>query len=100
VGPTQPPVQWVRGGGGSFPLGKVLRGRDADYSAPSSAEVKKERGYTSSPPKRLSWRVAGELYFLVMRGALSVPLLHVFMPLKLERTSCTILRAGFTPKQL
>jgi len=31
--PTQPPVQWV-------PEGKVLPGRDADPSPPSSAEVK------------------------------------------------------------
>jgi hypothetical protein len=38
--------------------------RDADQSPPSRAKVKKERGYTSSPPKRISWRVVGQLYFL------------------------------------
>ena len=33
--PTQPPVQWVPG----LSRGKVLAGRDADLSPPSSAEV-------------------------------------------------------------
>jgi hypothetical protein len=40
--------------------GKVRPGRDADHSPLSSVEVKKERGYTSSPLKRLSWRTAGQ----------------------------------------
>ena len=33
--PTQPPVQWIPG----LSRGKVLPGRDADPSPPSSAEV-------------------------------------------------------------
>ena len=34
-----------------FPGGKQLPGRDADPSPPSSAVVKKEQSYTSTPPK-------------------------------------------------
>jgi hypothetical protein len=49
------------GTGGSRPAGNMRPGRDADHSPPSSAEVKKERGYTSSPPKLTSWLVAGLL---------------------------------------
>jgi hypothetical protein len=37
MGPTQPPVQWVRGG---LYLGIKRPGREADHSPPSSAEVK------------------------------------------------------------
>jgi hypothetical protein len=37
LGPTQPPVQWVRG---DFSLRVKQLGREADYSPPSSAEVK------------------------------------------------------------
>ena len=33
-----------------FPRGKVRPGRDADPSPPSSAVVKKEQSYTSTPP--------------------------------------------------
>jgi hypothetical protein len=47
---------------GSFPGGKVRAGREADCPLPSSAEDKKERGYTSSPPKRPLWHTAGHLY--------------------------------------
>jgi hypothetical protein len=36
---------------------------DADHPALSTAVVKKERGFNSSTPKLLSWRVAGQLYF-------------------------------------
>jgi hypothetical protein len=45
-GSTQPPVQWVPG------LSRGLRrpGRDADYTPPSSAEVKKALSYTSPNP--------------------------------------------------
>jgi hypothetical protein len=44
LGPTQPPTKWVSGGGG-LPMGKA----DAEHSPPSSAEVKNERSYTSTP---------------------------------------------------
>jgi hypothetical protein len=36
VGPTHPPIQWVPG----LSLGVKRPGREADYSPPSSAEVK------------------------------------------------------------
>jgi len=39
LGPTQPPVKWVRG---FFPGGKVRPGRAADHSPPSSAAVMEE----------------------------------------------------------
>jgi hypothetical protein len=45
--PTQPPIQWVPGG--FFLLVKRPR-REAHHSPPSSAEVKKLRRYTSTPP--------------------------------------------------
>jgi hypothetical protein len=32
LGPTQPPIQWIQGA--------LLQGHEADYSLPSSAEVK------------------------------------------------------------
>jgi hypothetical protein len=35
-----PPVQWIPGGGGDLSLGVKYPGRKADYSSPSSAEVK------------------------------------------------------------
>jgi hypothetical protein len=37
LGPTQPPIQWVLG---ALSLGVKRPGREADHSAPSSAEVK------------------------------------------------------------
>jgi hypothetical protein len=52
---------WVQPGSGAhaapctgvwrvaIPWGKVRPGRDADYPAPSSTEIKIERGYTCSP---------------------------------------------------
>jgi hypothetical protein len=43
--PTQPPIQWVRC---SFP-GVKRQGREADYSPPTSVEVKKISIYTSTP---------------------------------------------------
>jgi hypothetical protein len=61
LGPTQRPIQWVPGAPSSG--GEVRPGRDADHSPSSSAEVKKERGYTSSHPKRLPWRILGKIYF-------------------------------------
>jgi hypothetical protein len=61
--PTQPTVQRVLG---VLSPGIKCR-RDAYHSPPYSAEVKKERGYSSSPPKRLSWRIAGQLFLLTLR---------------------------------
>ena len=46
LGPTQPPVQRVPG----LSQGKERPGYDADPSPPSSAVVKKEQSYTSTPP--------------------------------------------------
>jgi hypothetical protein len=56
--PTQPPNQWVTG---ALSLGVKQRGREADHSPPSSAEVRNAWSYTSTPPKRLdgvmhSWK--------------------------------------------
>jgi hypothetical protein len=42
LGSTQPPIKWVPGVKG--------QGREADYSPPTSAEVKKMWIYTSTPP--------------------------------------------------
>jgi hypothetical protein len=50
LGRTQPPIQWVLG---ALSLGVKLPGREADHSPSSSAEVKNERSYTSTPPLRL-----------------------------------------------
>jgi hypothetical protein len=45
-GPTQPPIQWVPG---ALSLGVKRPGREADHPPPSSAEVKNEWSYTSTP---------------------------------------------------
>jgi hypothetical protein len=45
-GPTQPPIQWVPG---ALSLGVKWPGREVDHSPPSSAEVKNEWSYTSTP---------------------------------------------------
>jgi hypothetical protein len=45
--PTQPPIQWVPV---ALSLGVKEPGREADYSPPASAEVKKAWSYTSTPP--------------------------------------------------
>jgi hypothetical protein len=39
IEPTQPPIQWILGGGGLFPWGKVAGGQ-SDHSSLSSVEVK------------------------------------------------------------
>jgi hypothetical protein len=44
--PTEPPIQWVSG---SLSLGVKWPGCEADYSPPSSAEVKNVWGCTSAP---------------------------------------------------
>jgi hypothetical protein len=50
LGPTQPPIQWVPG---ARSPGVKREGREADYSPPINAEVKKTWVYTSTPPIRL-----------------------------------------------
>jgi hypothetical protein len=47
LGPTQPPIQWVPG---VLSPGVKRPGREANHSPPTSAEVKKMRIYTFSPP--------------------------------------------------
>jgi hypothetical protein len=47
LGFTQPPIQWVPGG---LSPGVKLPGREADYSPPTTAEVKKICIYTSTTP--------------------------------------------------
>jgi hypothetical protein len=47
LGSTQPPIQWVPG---ALSPGVKRPGREADQSPPASAEVKKMRIYTSTPP--------------------------------------------------
>jgi hypothetical protein len=59
------PASYTMGTGGSFPGGKARPGRDADHSAPSSAEVKKEWGYTSCHPNASLWSVTGPLYLFL-----------------------------------
>jgi hypothetical protein len=46
------PASYPMDTGGSFP-GVKRPGREADHSPPSSAEVKNEWSYTSTPPIRL-----------------------------------------------
>jgi hypothetical protein len=46
LGPIQPPIQWVPK---ALSPGVKRPGREADHSAPSSAEVKKAWSYTSTP---------------------------------------------------
>jgi hypothetical protein len=46
LGPTQFPFQWVTG---TLSLGVKWLGREADYSPPSSAEVKNAWSCTSTP---------------------------------------------------
>jgi hypothetical protein len=46
LGPTQPPIEWVPG---TVSSGVKRPGREADHSAPASAEVKKMWIYTSTP---------------------------------------------------
>jgi hypothetical protein len=49
LGSTEPPIQWVPGGG-AISLGVKRPGREADHSPPASAEVKKMWIYTTTPP--------------------------------------------------
>jgi hypothetical protein len=47
LGPTQPPIKWVPG---ALTPGVKQLGREVDHSPPSSAKVKSEWSYTSTPP--------------------------------------------------
>jgi hypothetical protein len=47
LGPTRPPIQWVRR---VLSLGVKRQGREGDHSPPSSTEVKNAWSYTSTPP--------------------------------------------------
>jgi hypothetical protein len=51
--PGAHPASYTMGTEGSFPGGNARAVCDADYSPPSSAEVKKGGSYTSCHPKRL-----------------------------------------------
>jgi hypothetical protein len=55
VRPTQPPVQWVLGGG-AFPGDKVRPGRDADHTHHLVPKSRMSRSYISSSP----WRLNGD----------------------------------------
>jgi hypothetical protein len=46
LGPTQPAIQWVPG---ALSVGVKRQGREVDHSPASSAEVKNEWSYTSTP---------------------------------------------------
>jgi hypothetical protein len=54
LGPTEPPIQWVLG---TLSLGVKGPGREADYSPPSSAEVKECVELYLHSPNTFSWRV-------------------------------------------
>jgi hypothetical protein len=53
LGPTQPPIQWVRG---TLSLGVKRSGREDDHSPPSSSEVKECVELHLHFPNMLSWR--------------------------------------------
>jgi hypothetical protein len=53
--PTQPPIQWVPA---TLSLGVKRPGREAEYSPPSSAEVKECLELYLHSPNTLSWRRA------------------------------------------
>jgi hypothetical protein len=46
LGPTQPPIQWIRA---ALSLGVKRPGHEVDHSPPSSAKVKNAWSYTSTP---------------------------------------------------
>jgi hypothetical protein len=78
VGFTQPPVQWVPGGGGPFPGGKARQGRDADQSPPSSAEVVNEYELYVLSPQAPPWRVEGLFYLLLLLLYFGCNLFYLF----------------------
>jgi hypothetical protein len=55
LGPTQPPIQWIRG---ALSLGVRRPGREADHSTPSSAEVKECVELYLHSPNTPAWRGA------------------------------------------
>jgi hypothetical protein len=57
LGPTQPPVQWVRG---VLSLGAKRPGSETKHSPSPSAEVKNVWGYVSTPPISLHGVVLNE----------------------------------------
>jgi hypothetical protein len=59
LGSTQPPTQWVPE---ALSLRVKRRGREADHSPPSSAEVQNAWSYTSTPPIRLHGVVLGSAH--------------------------------------
>jgi hypothetical protein len=71
------PAPCPMGTGGPFPGGKARPRRDADHSPPSSDEIEMSRSYSSSP-QAPSWRVAGQLYFLLLHTYIHT-CLYVYM---------------------
>jgi hypothetical protein len=72
VGSTQPPIQWVSG---FLSLRVKEKGREADYSPPSSAEVKERVELYLHSPNTPSWHGAQ----LKHRGNFTVfPYLYAF----------------------
>jgi hypothetical protein len=77
LGPTQTPIQRVCG---SFSLGIIRPGCEADHSPPSSAEVKNAWSYTSTPPMRLmTWCSVKKRYFTLMEYILERKYSHLFL---------------------
>jgi hypothetical protein len=62
------PASHTVGTGGSFPGCKARPGRDADHSPPSSAEIKKEWELYLLAPQVPPRRIAGQLYFYVVKN--------------------------------
>jgi hypothetical protein len=58
LGPTQPPLQCVPGGGGSLSLGVKRPGREVDHSPSTSAEVKECVELYLHSTNTSSWRGA------------------------------------------
>jgi hypothetical protein len=78
LGPTHPPIQWVRG---ALSLGVKRPECEADCTPPSSAEVRNEWSYTSfSQFAFMAWcsvKAQGQLYLL--------PLPYLLFPLRKGR---------------
>jgi hypothetical protein len=74
------PASYQMGTGGPFPGGEARPGRDADHSAPSSAEVKYEQELYLLSPHAPRWRVAGQLFYQTdqekWNGNCSVPFMN------------------------